>query len=336
MRDGGKNIDVLDEDFKLNSSTELSDKQRLINRARAKYFSLGLVFGLVELESPLKKSYWNTFHCVEELIQDGNKITSKYCKNRWCLVCNRIRTAIAIKKYADEIKSWGDDSFFVTLTIPNVPGNLLFSSLNKMLKDFKKIVRKIQYQKLSFVGLRKIECTFNPERNDYHPHCHCLVKGKKVAELLKQEWLKCYLNAEDYLQDVRQADVGSLMEFFKYFTKVISTKSRKNNKDGMKPPVEYRRKIYITALDVIFQAMYNRRTYQNYGFKAQNIDEMSEEIIELAENNNEINYFKWEKELHDWLNIASGEVLTGFEPSGALKRLLDDIIQDCNGTATGL
>jgi plasmid rolling circle replication initiator protein Rep len=333
MRKKVENSDILNDDFKLNSSTDLSAKNTLLKRARAKYFTLGLIFGLVDLDSLLKKSYWNTFHCAEELVQDGSKITSRYCKNRWCLVCNRIRTAISILKYSDEIKSWDKDSFFVTLTIPNVPAALLGETIGKMLRDFSNIVRVIRTRrKLDFIGIRKLECTYNPNENTYHPHYHCIINGKKVADRLKKEWLKRYPLAEEFLQDIREADGNSLMEFFKYFTKVISTKSRKNNKNGLNAPVEYRRKIYIHALDVIFIAMHNRRTYQNYGFKAKNIDEDSEGVIELAENNNEISYFKWEKELHDWLNIASGEILTGFEPSEAVKQLLDDIKQDCNGT----
>ncbi|MFH1052404.1 MAG: protein rep [bacterium] len=332
-----ENIDVSDDDFKLKKSTDSNDKETLFKRAKAKYFTVALTVGLGQLDSILKKSYWNTYYCAYELKRDGKKITTKYCKNRWCMVCNRIRTAVSIKKYSDEIKSWGSDSYFVTLTIPNVPADVLGETIGKMLRDFTNIVQVIKKRRNhKFIAIRKLECTYNPERNDYHPHYHCIVKGKQVAELLKQEWLKRYLDAENYLQDIREADLGSLMEFFKYFTKVICTKSDKNNKDFLKAPIEYRRKIYINALDVIFTSMYNRRTYQNYGFKALDIDEKSEEVIELAENNNEISYFKWDKEIHDWLNIDSGEVLTGFEPSEALQQLVDDIKQDCNGTGAVL
>ena len=85
-----KKIENVEENFNLNRSTDKDNKSILIKRARAKYFTLGLMFGLVELKSELKKSYWNTYYCASTIEHDGNKLKSKYCKNRWCLVCNRI------------------------------------------------------------------------------------------------------------------------------------------------------------------------------------------------------------------------------------------------------
>ena len=90
----------------------------LKRRAVAKYITNELIFPLIDLHvpktlfkgweylemdrqslganvnSPLWNSYWNTYRCVERLIQRGTEIPAEYyCNNRWCIVCNRIRTA---------------------------------------------------------------------------------------------------------------------------------------------------------------------------------------------------------------------------------------------------
>ena len=51
------------------------------------------------------------------LLQEGGKLSAKYCGNRWCLVCNSIRTAKLFAAYGPTLRSW-EDAHFVTLTIP--------------------------------------------------------------------------------------------------------------------------------------------------------------------------------------------------------------------------
>lgn len=315
---------TINNDFGLNAYTKIGDSSALLKRARAKYFTFGLMFNMINLDSELKESYWNTYYCASELVQEGNKITSKYCKNRWCLVCNRIRTAVNIKKYSEEIRSWGDERFFITLTIPNVKAEFLRGTIDDMLRNFYLIRRVIQERRgLKFLGIRKLECTYNPERDDYHPHFHCIVKGKEVAEMLQVEWLKRYPEAEEFCQDVRQGDEGSMMELFKYFTKVISSRAGKN-KGGNKVSIEFRRKIYVNALDNIFCSIRGRRTFQNFGFKAKNIDEEKIETVEVDKICDKIQYYNWEKELHDWINVDTGELLTGYKPTEAMEKLLNE------------
>jgi len=310
----------IEDDFQVKSKPVSSSI--LLKRARAKYFTLSMVIPLANLGSPLMKSYWNTFHCARELEQEGNKISGSYCKNRWCIVCNRIRTAVLIGKYSDEINSW-DDKHFLTLTIPNCSENDLFDTIKKMQTTFKKISWVIKKKKIDFVCLKKLECTYNPLRNDYHPHYHLICKTKLTSEEIKKEWLKRYPEAEHFLQDIRPADSNSVFELFKYFSKVIT--SVKDEKD-LKLSPSRRRKIYIDALDIIFQSVAGIRTFQVFGFKGKNIDEKVIETVETSEFSAEKSTFIWEKEINDWVNKSSGQVLTGFEPSDSLKHLVDSDI----------
>lgn len=312
------------EDFQLNKSTNIDDKSILYKRARAKYFTLGLMFGMVDLNSELKKGYWNTYYCACSLTKENGKITAKYCKNRWCLVCNRIRTAINYKKYFEQIKTW-DDKYFVTLTFPNVHADMLEFTIDEMLKNFLRIRKLFHQRKMDFVGIRKLECTYNPERIDYHPHFHLIIRGQEQSKELVSQWLLKYPEAEEFCQDIAKADDKSTSELFKYFTKLISSKHDKKF-DINKAPIEYRRKIYIDALDVVFNAVKGRRTFQNFGFKADKVNEKHEETIETNEICDKIQYFDWNKELNDWFNRDTGELLTGYMPTEAMEKLINSIV----------
>src|SRR5439155_19320438 len=105
-----------------------SREQRLATlqkRARAKFLTGPLAVVLAELRSPLEQSYRNCFYCSTTMVEtkDG-RLTAARCNTRWCLVCGRIRTGIAINKYATLLEEL-DDPQFVTLSRPNVPAGAL-------------------------------------------------------------------------------------------------------------------------------------------------------------------------------------------------------------------
>ena len=128
------------------------------------------MFDLIDLKSSLNKSYWQTFHCSKVILQEGKKITSRYCNQRWCLTCNRIRTAKMINGYSEPLSKFKEPQF-VTLTIKNVKGVNLKASIelmNDSLKDIRKNLKKTYGKTLK--GLRKYECTYNKKSNEFHPH----------------------------------------------------------------------------------------------------------------------------------------------------------------------
>jgi hypothetical protein len=274
-------------------------------RARSKYLSNGLVLALTKLDSPLKQSYWNTWHCSKVILQDGKKLTTTYCNNRWCIQCNRIRTAKLIKAYLPELKKMVDPQF-VTLTIPNVPDNELKSTIDGMIQEFIRIKDLFTHRRdFRINGVRKLECTHNKEKNDFHPHFHIVLDGKQVGEALIQEWLSRYPGATRSAQDIRPANLNSMIELFKYATK-LTTKSL-ITKENDKTVIEVNAK----ALDTIFQAMYKKRIFQSMGWVKQvseDIDEVDSQIIEDVEENIEV--WTWEQEYSDWVS-SSGELLTG-------------------------
>lgn len=286
-----------------------SDLKTLKKRAKAKFLSNSLVFKLVDVDSELKSSYWNTFHCSKVLAQEGQKITSTYCNNRWCMVCNRIRTAKLINGYYPVLQELNNKQF-VTLTIPNCKGEVLQSSIEEMIKNFRRIKDLARKYKLPIIGIRKLECTWNCHRNDFHPHFHLVIEGEEASRFVVKEWLKRYTGANIKAQDIRPATENSLLELFKYFTKLFPSKSK--SKKG-----EF---VTAEALDLMFRAMKGRRVFQPFGIKKvkeinEDIDNLASQIIEDIEN--DFSYWIWQDDIADWERTTDNKGLTGYFPSDA-------------------
>jgi hypothetical protein len=84
------------------------------------------------------------------------------------------------------------------------------------------------------------------------------------------------------------------------------------------------------TLDSIFRAMKGRRVFQPMGFKVC--------VTPAADDNGEVGLvgdthspkrpgerviWDWMQSLHDWIDLSSGDVLTGHEPTDALARVRD-------------
>lgn len=276
-------------------------KSRL-KRAVAKYKTNKLIYKLIDLDSTLHDYYWNTWHCNNVLLQKKDTITGHYCNGRACIVCGRIRTAKLIKGYLPVIKTFREPMFF-TPTIPSVKGEHLEGAIVGMNKVHRKIVDNLRKTKgLVIKGLRKLEV--NPEketvnhsyRDTFSPHNHFILDGRKEAEAYRDEWLKHYPEAYEGAQDIRPADESSLIELFKYTTKLAAPKAGDAEK-----------------LDVIFRALYNKRCVQPVGIKkyvSEDVEGIQSEEIEGLQH--AIDVWVWKQEKSDWFNTA-GIPLTGCE-----------------------
>jgi hypothetical protein len=314
-----------DVSMRFHLKTKCGNSGTLLKRAKAKFLTVGIVKKLVDIsDSPLKKGYWNSYHCAEILEKNGDTITTHYCKNRWCLVCNRIRTARLIKQYKPLLDLWASEQYFITLTIPNVPAYQLDASIREMQKVFTGILGKMKKQvsrgnsdAVRLEGLRKLECTYNPVRNDYHPHYHCIVHGFAAAEFILTEWLRRFPSANASAQDIRKGDTNSAMELFKYFTKLISGKSK----------TKKNRSIHPASLDVVFRAIKGKQIFRAFGVTIPKIDEdlPDEEVDSLLEAVDSSMLYLWEQEFGDWISHETGEVLTGYVPSDGMRKLITDL-----------
>jgi len=275
-----------------------ANQETLQKRARSKAISNAVIFKLTPLQSPLNKSYWSTFHCSNMIIQDGGKLTSRYCNQRWCLVCNRIRTAKLMKGYLPSIDAMKAPQF-VTLTRPNVKGGYLRSTFGRMQSKFTQCRDALRKQGTRLVGIRKVETTINQERHDFHPHFHCIIDGKKESELLKEQWLIKHPKALHYLQKITPCT--DPIELFKYFTKLTT-------KDGQ---------FLAPEMDVAFRAMKGKRVFQPFGGikkQCEDIDVKDETQCDWKDEQAEIWTFESVGKFSDWYN-ANGEALSEVELS---------------------
>ena len=155
-----------------------ADAAKLTKRARAKYFSFALAKELATCESKLQRSYIRSLTCCSVVTQVGDKLTAQYCGARWCLVCNRIRTAKLINKYTPHLEQM-HQPHFVTVTIPNITGSEkeLRYVTTQMQKFSRRMFDRLRKYGLKYKGFRKIEVSFSTRLNNYHPHIHFLIDG---------------------------------------------------------------------------------------------------------------------------------------------------------------
>jgi plasmid rolling circle replication initiator protein Rep len=200
--------------------------------------------------SELHKSYWGSQYCNSRLYAENGRVTSQYCNSRWCITCNKIRMARLIEGYVTPLKNL-KDKYFVTLTVPNCSAQDLHSVIRNMLSSCKAIMETMKRRKqrgvtsYQLVGIRKMECTYNSDRNDFHPHFHFIIQGESAAKDLLQEWLNRNPLCNKKAQDIKRADDNSIVELFKYFAKIIG----KNKKGELG--------IHIQPLNAIFVLSFN-------------------------------------------------------------------------------
>ena len=227
------------------------------------------------------------------------------------MVCGRIRTGILINGYISQLQEL-EKPQFVTLTLPTVNADGLPQRIKDMQIEWRKITDlSLKTKRLDFEGIRKAECTVRPN-GMYHYHFHLLVSGLDNAQWIVNQWLKRFPNASRDAQDIRFANERSYKEIFKYFTKLISSKTDERVFDE------------FDRLDVIFTALRGKRTYQPFG----GIKLVSEEIdaklyaTELPKKFEGCGFglvFRWV--IQDW-ETQTGQTLTDYKPSEQTRELV--------------
>jgi len=301
----------------------ISTLESLNKRAKAKYSQEPLLEALINLNSPLKHQYINSLECSSMLNAQGNKCTSRYCNNRFCKICNRIRTGKLINGYSDQLLTLSDPQF-LTLTIPNVPAEELRDTVKIMLKTIRKIQdNRRKACKPLITGVRKLECTYNVDRNDYHPHYHFIMEGESIADEVISEWLLFFPKATIKAQ--KKIPATDCKELFKYFTKLTS-KTGDTYKNGSKLIDEW---AFPEAIDLIFQAISNLRIIQPMGGiklvkKAEEVDELqSIELDETVQVTEGITLYTWYND--NWVDFTTGEQFTSFKPPKNLQYFREKI-----------
>jgi hypothetical protein len=249
------------------------------------------------------------YRCGQLLDQTDGTLRQYWCGYRWCAACGAIRTARAIAAYGPQVSQW-KAAQLVTLTVPNVSGGALRQTVRDMHHAFATLTRAMR-RRFGRDGLRMIrttEVTYNSGSDSYHPHMHLLVDGAVVAEILRDEWLVRWPTARRVAQDVRPADKGSVLEVFKYATKVAT-------QDGKVVP--------LVALDTIYTALRGLRLWQPVGITAVADEAAGDDTAAMDQTEGtpattrpaEAITWVWQQGVCDWVDGVTGECLTGYTPT---------------------
>lgn len=227
------------------------------------------------------------------------------------------------------MKNW-KDPYFLTLTVKSCKAHQLKGYINSMLKTFQKIIGKHRkrHQRgngLKLIGVKSLECNFNPLKGTYNPHFHIITKEKWMAEVILNEWLsrskKGYtLRWSQNLQPVSNLETG-LIEIIKYGSKIFTEPDLK--KKAKQTDTAH---IYLKAIDIILTAMKGKRIFDRFGFNAPKSAEPNYTPAKLLSI-----YDKWEynPESSDWINTVTGEVLTQHKIPSHLQAILANNL-NCN------
>lgn len=190
--------------------------------------------------------------------------SSWFCRNRLCPMCIKRRS---LRQYAEACKlvqAMPDGTWLhLVLTIPNVPFDELGEAIGHMNRASSSFFR-LPLIKRAFRGiLRVLEVTYNPERNDWHPHFHCLIWAPKSYctnpklyikhEVLLRLWAETVQLPVKELHVRRVRDpLGAVPEIVKYCFKPYEP-------DGVKGVSE------LEFYELIHAALHGRRCIQTYG-----------------------------------------------------------------------
>jgi len=312
------------------NGTEICNIRQLQGWAKRKTITQKMLLSLIDVakkkgKAEQVKAYWNAYHCLNKTYSSEGRLYGKYCKNRFCTVCLCIRKAEILNKYLPVLRTW-ENPYFVTLTIKSVYANKLNYTITRgMIRGLKIIIEK--YKKRNqrgkgnkLMGIKSLECNFNPATKTYNPHFHLIVNSKETADILISEWLRLWKNkwTNKAAQNSRKVEnlERDLIECVKYGTKIF-TEPDLNKHARQKVPHH----IYVSALDNILTAMKQHRLFDRFGFKLPK----SEKKVKSTQLN-QYNEWIFDSKQCDWINTENEKVLAGYKLPIELGILLENNI----------
>ena len=183
-----------------------------------------------------------------------------FCNNRFCPFCSWLkakRTAFELLELIKVVEYTEKLAFiFITLTVPNVTRESLREEIENFNKSFKRLFQTEEFKAFNKGFIRKLEVTYNEERNDYHPHFHLVVAVNKSyfksrdymsKRRLLELWQRATRNPAITQVDIKPVKMGSIkevMEIATYSAKQSELYSSKEVFDGFYEGL-YRKKLIV-------------------------------------------------------------------------------------------
>src|SRR5699024_11933496 len=118
---------------------------------------------------------------------------------------------------------------FLTLTAPNVPADELNDEIKHYNQSFQRLMQRKEVKQIVKGYARKLEMTYNEERDDYHPHFHVLSAVKKS-----------YINqATQYISRDRWLELWQQVTKNRLITQVDASKDRSMKEKRIKEIIKY-------------------------------------------------------------------------------------------------
>lgn len=146
----------------------------------------------------------NTFlFMVADKTMEKTKLhRSNNCDNRFCPICawkksrkNALKISVLMQYLREEEKK---EFVFLTLTAPNVKADELDDEIKHYNKSFQRLMQRKEVKSAVKGYVRKLEVTYNKERDDYHPHFHVILAVNKSyftdtkAYIARDRWLELW------------------------------------------------------------------------------------------------------------------------------------------------
>lgn len=145
-------------------------------------------------------------------------VGANFCRARLCAMCIS-RRALLVAAQVREVAHTalqqrpGLRFIFLTLTVPNVPGERLGQTVSELYQSFKRLLRKAEVKSGVEGYFRALEVKYSKARDDYHPHLHVLVavhsRYFREAYITQQRWLELWRDATG-IPEITQVDVRAV------------------------------------------------------------------------------------------------------------------------------
>jgi hypothetical protein len=161
--------------------------------------------------------------CAEEQHRrrQARSYTTYRCQSRYCLFCARRDANIRCKKHSEKFENYSKEGYRInttTLTIPNTT-EISREVVTSLFDNYGRLNHRIPLKNCVVGSLAKLETTFNPKTEKYHPHIHALMIYNRCApqQRIKEAWLDLTSTEFNYFEfsDSPETDSMSRSTFIK-------------------------------------------------------------------------------------------------------------------------
>lgn len=282
------------------------------------------------------------------------------CMDKFCTNCKRVRSAGYLIDFLPHFKELSEryTAMMITLTVPNVDGENLADTINKLFTEWKLLYRRYhdkitsknahKDRQYDIVGaIRALEVTYSDRLNNYHPHIHALVfidnilDAKIFDKAIKGEWnnqtkeYNMISNADIEIRDLWTRLYNGIDRRIKEYD-IMPYMCDIRPVNGVKGILEVLKYSFKSSdiknyevFEDLYSALYHKRVKQGYG----NLYNLKfEDYIEEAQEN-----ILQDMEMPEWETLQIKQLIKGkyeeykkvsrFKKSEALQ-VIDEFLED--------